>query len=191
MRRIRRGRGFSYVDGDGRRVKSSDELARIRDLVIPPAWEDVWICPDPYGHLQATGVDAAGRRQYLYHPRWREHRDRAKFEKMLRFADLLPGLRRRLALPATCKRHSKHDRRSDARNIASARPDVVSKRAESIDRAQGHLRASSHERTLAGPRSAKGRRLRPARVAFKSGPILAAMSNNAGLWRKFFAVGQR
>jgi DNA topoisomerase I len=65
--------------------------------VIPPAWEDVWICPDPYGHLQATGVDAAGRRQYLYHPRWREHRDRAKFERMLQFADLLPGLRRRLA----------------------------------------------------------------------------------------------
>jgi DNA topoisomerase-1 len=78
-------------------VRSSEELARIRELVIPPAWEDVWICPDPNGHLQATGIDAAGRRQYLYHPRWREHRDRAKFEKMLRFADLLPGLRRRLA----------------------------------------------------------------------------------------------
>ncbi len=78
-------------------MNSSEELARIRDLVIPPAWEDVWICPDPYGHLQATGVDAAGRRQYLYHPQWREHRDRQKFERMLSFADKLPRLRRRLA----------------------------------------------------------------------------------------------
>ncbi len=94
---MRRGRGFSYVDEEGRRVESPDDLERIRDLVIPPAWEDVWICSDPLGHLQATGVDAAGRRQYLYHPRWREHRDRAKFERMLAFADLLPGLRRRLA----------------------------------------------------------------------------------------------
>ena len=97
VRRVRRGRGFSYVDEKGRRIESADDLERIQDLVIPPAWEDVWICPDPFGHLQATGVDAAGRRQYLYHPRWREHRDRAKFERMLGFADLLPGLRRRLA----------------------------------------------------------------------------------------------
>ncbi len=78
-------------------MQSAEVLARIRELVIPPAWEDVWICPDPNGHLQATGVDAAGRRQYLYHPRWREHRDRQKFERMLSFADQLPRLRRRLA----------------------------------------------------------------------------------------------
>jgi DNA topoisomerase-1 len=97
VRRIRRGRGFSYVDDRGRRIDSPEEIARIRELAIPPAWEEVWVCPDPLGHLQATGLDAAGRRQYLYHPRWREHRDRMKFEKMLRFADLLPGLRRRLA----------------------------------------------------------------------------------------------
>jgi len=95
--RVRRGRGFSYVDERGRRVKSAAELTRIRGLAIPPAWEDVWVCPDPNGHLQATGVDAAGRRQYLYHPRWREHRDREKFERMIRFAKLLPALRRRLA----------------------------------------------------------------------------------------------
>jgi len=97
VRRIRRGRGFSYVDERGRRLEPAEELARIRELAIPPAWEDVWVCPDPLGHLQATGVDAAGRRQYLYHPRWREHRDRQKFERMIRFAELLPGLRRRLA----------------------------------------------------------------------------------------------
>src|SRR6185437_8792174 len=97
VRRIRRGRGFSYVDDRGRPVKSAEDLARIRELAIPPAWEDVWVCPDPLGHLQATGVDAAGRRQYLYHARWRENRDREKFERMIQFAELLPKLRRRLA----------------------------------------------------------------------------------------------
>jgi DNA topoisomerase IB len=78
-------------------VESPAELERIRALTVPPAWEDVWVCPDPLGHLQATGIDAAGRRQYLYHARWREHRDREKFERMIRFAELLPGMRRRLA----------------------------------------------------------------------------------------------
>ncbi len=85
------------MDDRGRRVESAEDLARIRELAIPPAWEDVWVCPDPLGHLQATGVDAAGRRQYLYHTRWRERRDREKFERMIEFAELLPGLRRRLA----------------------------------------------------------------------------------------------
>jgi DNA topoisomerase IB len=69
-------------------------LERLRELAIPPAWRDVWICPDPLGHLQATGIDAAGRKQYLYHPRWREHRDRQKFERMARFGERLPKLRR-------------------------------------------------------------------------------------------------
>ena len=72
-------------------------LARIRALAIPPAWEEVWICPDPLGHLQATGNDAAGRKQYLYHDQWREQRDRDKFRRMLRFAQRLPRLRRRVA----------------------------------------------------------------------------------------------
>jgi DNA topoisomerase-1 len=72
-------------------------LARIRELAIPPAWRDVWICPDPWGHLQATGTDAAGRKQYLYHQRWREQRDRAKFRDMEQFAEQLPKLRRRVA----------------------------------------------------------------------------------------------
>ena len=93
---MRRGRGFIYLDQRSQRVGDPEVLERIGELVIPPAWQDVWICPDALGHLQATGVDAAGRRQYLYHPRWRERRDREKFERMLRFADLLPGLRRRL-----------------------------------------------------------------------------------------------
>jgi DNA topoisomerase I len=72
-------------------------LERIGELAVPPAWQDVWLCPDPLGHLQATGVDAAGRRQYLYHPRWRERRDHEKFERMVSFAESLPRLRRRLA----------------------------------------------------------------------------------------------
>jgi DNA topoisomerase IB len=74
-----------------------DERQRCRDLVIPPAWRDVWICPDPAGHLQATGIDAAGRRQYLYHPQWRARRDRRKFAHVLEIAGHLPRLRRRIA----------------------------------------------------------------------------------------------
>jgi DNA topoisomerase IB len=85
------------MDEQGRRLRQPDVLERLRDLTIPPAWRDVWICPDPAGHLQATGIDAAGRKQYLYHERWREHRDRQKFDRMLRFGELLPKLRRRVA----------------------------------------------------------------------------------------------
>jgi DNA topoisomerase I len=95
--RIRRGRGFSYTDEEGGRIEDRATLARLRELAIPPAWRDVWICPDPLGHLQATGIDAAGRKQYLYHERWRQRRDQQKFERMLRFARRLPRLRRRVA----------------------------------------------------------------------------------------------
>jgi len=95
--RIRRGRGFSYENEHGRRIDDPDLIERIRELAVPPAWEDVWVCPDPLGHLQATGVDAAGRRQYLYHPRWRERRDQQKFDRMIGFAESLPRLRRRSA----------------------------------------------------------------------------------------------
>jgi DNA topoisomerase I len=94
--RVRRGRGFGYVDAGGRRLRDPEALLRIKELAIPPAWEDVWICTDPLGHLQATGVDAAGRKQYLYHQRWREMRDRQKFDHMVDFAQALPGLRRHL-----------------------------------------------------------------------------------------------
>jgi DNA topoisomerase I len=94
--RVRRGRGFTYLDEHGNRVSDPDTLEHVRGLAVPPAWEDVWICPDVMGHLQATGVDAAGRKQYLYHPKWREHRDRQKFERMLDFGRALPRLRRRL-----------------------------------------------------------------------------------------------
>jgi DNA topoisomerase I len=96
LRRVRRGRGFSYVGEDGRPVRDQEVLARIRSLAIPPAWEEVWICRDERGHIQATGIDAAGRKQYRYHDTWRQHRDRAKFDRMLEFARALPGLRGRI-----------------------------------------------------------------------------------------------
>ena len=94
--RKRHGRGFTYVDADGERVADTEVLARINDLVIPPAWEEVWICPYPGGHIQATGVDARGRKQYLYHRRWRERRDQEKFDEMLDFARALPRMRKRV-----------------------------------------------------------------------------------------------
>jgi len=96
LTRVRRGRGFSYLDADGHPVRDPDEIRRLRELAIPPAWRQVWICSDRQGHLQATGIDAAGRKQYLYHPRWREQRDRQKFDHMLEFAAALPTLRRRV-----------------------------------------------------------------------------------------------
>jgi DNA topoisomerase IB len=93
--RRRRGRGFEYLDEDGERIDDPETIERIRGLVIPPAWRDVWICPYPLGHIQAVGTDAAGRRQYVYHLQWRARRDQEKFDEMLRFARALPGLRRR------------------------------------------------------------------------------------------------
>jgi DNA topoisomerase IB len=91
-----RGRGFEYLDDDGRRVDDPEDLARIRELGIPPAWKDVWICSSATGHLQATGIDAAGRKQYLYHSLWRVRRDAEKFADMVRFAHALPELRERV-----------------------------------------------------------------------------------------------
>ncbi len=92
--RLRRGKGFTYRRADGRPVKDERELARIRRLAIPPAYRDVWICPRPNGHLQATGLDARGRKQYRYHEAWREGRDQEKFERLADFAQRLPRIRR-------------------------------------------------------------------------------------------------
>ncbi|HET9520183.1 MAG TPA: hypothetical protein VFO73_03970 [Candidatus Limnocylindrales bacterium] len=94
--RRRSGRGFAYRDPDGRPVRDRDTLDRIRSLAIPPAWTDVWICPSSDGHLQATGRDARGRKQYRYHPRYRRRRDAVKFEKLLAFAAALPAIRRQV-----------------------------------------------------------------------------------------------
>lgn len=95
--RRRRGRGFSYSYDDGSPVEDEETLSRIASLAIPPAWKRVWICPAPNGHIQATGYDAAGRRQYRYHDRWRQLRDLEKFERMVEFGRRLPGLRAQVA----------------------------------------------------------------------------------------------
>jgi DNA topoisomerase-1 len=96
IRRVRKGKGFAYVSARGKPVTDDATLGRIRSLAIPPAWADVWICPDPNGHLQATGRDDRGRKQARYHPRWREVRDEAKYDKVIDFAEALPALRRTL-----------------------------------------------------------------------------------------------
>ena len=95
IHRVRRGRGFSYEEADGTKVVDHEVLERINELVIPPAWKDVWICPHPNGHIQATGIDARGRKQYRYHDAWREARDREKYEAMETFAKSLPAMRER------------------------------------------------------------------------------------------------
>ena len=112
--RRRRGRGFEYRDEAGRRVADDEALARIRELAIPPAWGDVWVCPYPNGHLQATGIDAAGRKQYRYHDDWRARRDQEKFDAMLDFAATLPRMRRRV------RRDLRGDEMSRARVLACA-----------------------------------------------------------------------
>jgi DNA topoisomerase I len=93
--RVGRGAGFSYHEEDGQRISDKATLERIRALAIPPAWTDVWICPDARGHLQATGRDARGRKQYRYHPRWREVRDEVKYGRLIAFAQALPRIRQR------------------------------------------------------------------------------------------------
>jgi len=95
IRRRRAGRGFVYVGSSGR-ITDDAELERIRKLAVPPAWSDVWICASDNGHIQATGRDAKGRKQYRYHPRWRAVRDESKFERTVTFGEALPALRRRV-----------------------------------------------------------------------------------------------
>lgn len=114
IRRRRRGKGFSYHHPDGERVTDPATLQRISDLVIPPAWEDVWISPHPNGHLQAVGTDAAGRRQYRYHDAWRQRRDAEKFDRMVEFARTLPRLRE------VCAEHLQRDELDKPKVLACA-----------------------------------------------------------------------
>jgi DNA topoisomerase I len=97
IQRIKSGKGFSYITPSGKPIKDEQTMARIRSLAIPPAYRDVWICSDPNGHIQAVGRDARGRKQYRYHPRWREVRDENKYDKMIAFAAALPKIRARTA----------------------------------------------------------------------------------------------
>ncbi|MEA2644479.1 MAG: topoisomerase [Chloroflexota bacterium] len=97
IRRVRKGRSFTYVDAEGKIVRDPAVLERITSLAVPPAWKDVWICARPRGHLQATGRDSRGRKQFRYHPRWRETRDADKYARLLGFAHALPRIRARVA----------------------------------------------------------------------------------------------
>ena len=107
LTRQRRGKGFVYLDARGKQVRDAKTLARIRALVLPPAWTKVWISTDPRAHLQATGYDAAGRKQYRYHASWRSERSSTKYHRMLSFAEVLPAIRRRtrrdMMGPACCR----------------------------------------------------------------------------------------
>jgi DNA topoisomerase-1 len=94
--RKRAGKAFRYLDAEGRQIRDEETLKRIKSLAIPPAWTDVWICPDPLGHIQATGRDEKGRKQYRYHPRWRTVRDQSKYGRMEAFGRTLPRIRERL-----------------------------------------------------------------------------------------------
>lgn len=96
IQRRRRGKHFSYLSPDGKAIQNAAELERIKALKIPPAWKDVWICLDKRGHLQATGRDSKGRKQYRYHDRWREVRDATKYDHLILFGESLPGLRKRV-----------------------------------------------------------------------------------------------
>jgi DNA topoisomerase I len=107
IRRVRVGKGFRYVKQNGKPLRDDESLSRIRALAIPPAWTDVWICPDENGHLQATGRDARGRTQYRYHLRWREVRDEAKYHDVVAFAQALPRLRERVARDLRSRRLTK------------------------------------------------------------------------------------
>jgi len=94
IRRVHHGKGFTYVDANNKTIHDDETLIRIKSLVIPPAWKDVWICPNPNGHLQATGRDDRNRKQFRYHPKYRQVRDQAKFDKMIAFSKALPTIHR-------------------------------------------------------------------------------------------------
>src|SRR5436305_5590803 len=96
-RRRLNGKDFKYLDTEGKRIRDEQRVLRIKRLAIPPAWTNVWICPLPTGHLQATGRDKRGRKQYRYHPKWRTVRDEAKYDRLVAFGQALSRIRRRVA----------------------------------------------------------------------------------------------
>ena len=139
IRRVGRGRGFSYEEADGTTIRDREVVERIRELAIPPAWKDVWICPHPNGHIQATGIDDAGRKQYLYHPQWREDRDREKFDRD-------GAVRAFASAHARADRHGPGPSRAGARagarlRRAPARPRLLSDRQRALHRGERDLRA--------------------------------------------------
>ena len=151
IRRRRAGSGFAYYYEDGRRVTEVDVLARVKSLVIPPAWTDVWICPWPNGHVQALGTDAAGRRQYRYHDDWRLMRDAEKHERVLRMAAVLPALREQ------CGSRPRHRRPGAAASAGGRRPlarsRLLSGRRRGLRRRAQHLRSGNPAQEPRDPRT--------------------------------------
>jgi DNA topoisomerase I len=164
--RRRSGRGFRYVDEDNRPLRDPEAVARIKALVIPPAWEDVWISPDPLGHIQATGRDAAGRKQYLYHEVWRAKQDTRKFDHALEVAERLPELRERLCHDLT------------GRGLTRAR--VLAAMVRLLD--LGMFRVGGDESARRDEDPSYGlTTLRPSHVHARGGQILLSFTGKSGI----------
>jgi DNA topoisomerase IB len=163
--RRRRGRGVTYYDPDGEQVRDRQVLDRLAGLVVPPAWRDVWISADPRGHIQATGVDAAGRKQYLYHPIWRAQRDEAKFDHALDVAERLPTMRRRLCADMTTR--------------GLARPRVLATVARLLD--MGMFRVGSDQYATGDDPSYGLSTLRPEHVRTRRGCVVLEFTGKAGI----------
>ena len=129
LRRVGRGRGFSYQDPDGAPVTDAETLQRIKDLVIPPAWKKVWISSHPNGHIQAVGTDDAGRRQYIYHQQWQDERNEEKFDRALNMSAALPDMRAQIA--------------SDLRSRGLTRDRVIALALQLLD--LGYFRSGSEQ----------------------------------------------
>lgn len=136
IRRVRKGQGFAYLDPDGRPVRDAEVIARIRSLAIPPAYRSVWICTLPHGHLQATGRDARGRKQYRYHPDWQRERGEHKYGRLEAFGEALPRIRARVA----------RDLRDAARVDAPPRPVVLATLVRLLDRTWARIGNESYAR---------------------------------------------
>lgn len=164
--RRRSGRGFRYVDEHGEPLHDNEALERIKGLVIPPAWEDVWISPDPRGHIQATGRDAAGRKQYLYHEVWRARQDSKKFDHALEVAGHLPELRERLC--------------EDLSGRGLTRDRVLAAMVRLLD--LGHLRVGGDESAQREEDPSFGlSTLRPEHVRGKGGCMLLEFTGKSGI----------
>ena len=148
------GKGFIYLDNDGRRLAPTD-IERCKRLVIPPAWEEVWICPVPNGHLQAVGTDDAGRRQYLYHEQWRIKRDKSKHDRVLTVAARLPRARRKVARHLELDGHAV--RTGTRHRLPVARPGLLPDRRRGVRGDEQQLRAGHHPEAARHRRRWRGR----------------------------------
>ena len=162
-KRKRSGTSFIYYDKDGKRITDPDILERIKSIGIPPAYESVWICPSANGHVQATGLDARGRKQYRYHPKWRELRDQTKYERILQFAAKLPKLRRRIS--------------ADMKRKALPRQKVLATIASLLDKTL--IRVGNHE-YAATNKSFGLTTLRRKHAAIKNGALRLEFTGKSG-----------